>query len=96
MPNKVDRFRPAAIKATRRILAAASERPEIDFLTDFSFRLTTGFWGELLGFSQAEVSELNSLVPHVSQAFSFIRTDEQTRLVERRTADYLALVSTGI
>jgi cytochrome P450 len=96
MPNKVDRFRPAAIKATRRSLAAASGRAEIDFLTDFSFRLTTSFWGELLGLSQAEVSELSSLVPHVSQAFSFIRTDEQTRLVERLAADYLALVSTGI
>jgi cytochrome P450 len=96
MANRVERFRPLALEAVRRVVAITSMRPEVDFSSDFAFGVTSRFWGEVLDLSVSEIELLAAMAPDVSPAFYFVRTAAQTQAVETLARDYLALVSGAV
>jgi cytochrome P450 len=90
---KVARIAAAAVAA---LVEDACHRESIDFLHQFTERLTARFWAALLGMDGAEEARIVALVAAMSPMFYFIKEKEEVSAADHATREYLEIITRAV
>ncbi|HYZ48976.1 MAG TPA: cytochrome P450, partial [Sphingomonas sp.] len=89
-------FAPIADRIIAELIDEVAGQSEIDFSFQFTERLTSRFWGVLLGMTPQEEELVVEAVREMTPFFFIERTDEETILINGATGRYLEIVAGAI
>jgi cytochrome P450 len=96
MPKSMPKFAPIATAAVAALVEEACDGEPIDFLHQFTERLTARFWAALLGMDAAEEARVVELVAAMSPMFYFIKEKEEVRAADYATREYLEIIMRAV
>lgn len=96
MPQVVAKLAPQARAIVADLVAESAGRREVDFEFDFAERLTSRFWGSLLGMTDAEQDEVVEVVRAISPMFYFKKEYEELVSADQAAARYLEIVAGAV
>jgi cytochrome P450 len=96
MPKSMPKLAPIATAAVAALVEQACHSESIDFLHQFTERLTARFWAALLGMGAAEEARIVELVAAMSPMFYFVKEKEEVWAADHATREYLEVIARAV